>query len=239
MTRKQAIVIAVLGAVAAVGLVVLHLLMPLGGTWTVARLVHYGWDAAVALGAAGGVVFVMWKRPEPRRRDEKRDVARRKAAAVVALVVGAVSLVAFSEIRRDFATRDQLAGAASDDLAAIGKALDAWAADHDGAAPDDLAALAPRYLDPARLHYIYRDGPLADASPVPEGTPPSYALPVVEPPSDAKAKPPEPRERAYLRPGLAWAPLTVVLEKAGGTRVVGEDEVQQYEALREKAAKKE
>jgi len=236
MTRKQALTLVPIGAVLAVGVVVVHLLLPTASaSWTVNRILHHACEAVAGLAAAGGVVWIMWPRPKPRRRDVQRDEARRRVFALVGCVLTALALAVFAEVHRESASRARLQGAAVADLQAIGKALDAYAASHDGEAPEEMTALVPEYLDRGALYYPYRLGPAeapppaADEGKDPE--PPTYVLARTLPRRDDK--PPADPVRAYLRPGHAWAPLTVVLERGGACRVVGEDRVAGFERRRE------
>jgi len=189
------------------------------------------------LAAVGGVVWIMWPRPKPRRRDVQREQARRRVIALVGCVVVAVALAVFAEVRRDAASRARLKEAedgAVADLQAIGKALDAYAAEHDDEAPEEITALSPTYLDRHHLYYPYRHGPAKVPPPEADNDrdvePPTYILARTLPRRDGK--PPADPVRAYLRPGHAWAPLTVVLERGGACRVVGEDRVAGYERRR-------
>jgi hypothetical protein len=232
MTRRQALwILGIAVAVTAV-LVALHLAMPIGQTWAVNRILHHVWEAATGLAGAGSLVWLMWPRPKVGRRDEQRLKAHRRVIALVAIVLAVVLLIVFAEIRRDLATRTRLGGPAVADLQAIGKALDAYAADHGGAEPPSIADLAPKYLEASRLYYAHRHGPgvagpLADAG-GPDAEAPSYTLAKRPVPRDTKPRPAS-ALRAYLRPGNAWAPLTAVLDKGGTARVSYEDEVREFE----------
>jgi hypothetical protein len=235
MTRKQALTLVPLGAVLAVAVVVAHLLLPTASaSWTVNRILHHACEAVAALAAVGGIVWIMWPRPKPRRRDAQRDQARRRVFALVGCVVLAVGLAVFAEMHRDTASRSRLEGDACRDLRAVGDALDAYAADHDGETPKEITALAPEYLEREALYYAYRNGPAKAAPPAPgtgqDGPPPTYAVTRRTPRRDGK--PHADPVRAYLRPGHAWAPLTVVLERGGRCRIVGEDRVAGYERRR-------
>jgi len=228
MTRRQAYGLSAMAAVAAVAFVLLHLALPVNADWPTNRLLHHAWQGAVALGAAGGITYVMWPRPKPSRRDEWRSQARRRTIALPALVVAAVILVVFAEVRREAVTRSRLGGLAAENLRAIAGALDAYAADHDGARPESLQELVPAYLRADRLDYPYRRGPVA-SSPAPGAEePPAFALAKEPPPADTKQRRPT-RIVAYLRPGNAWAPMTVVLEQGGNVRITGEDLVKPFE----------
>ena len=232
MTRKQMGVLIVVAAVLVAGLVGLHLALPIAASWPVNRALHHAWQAAVGLGLVAGGVWIMWPRPAAPRRDEERQRARRRVIGLVAAVLAGAALAVFSEVHRELATRRMLGGLATEDLRAIAAAMAAYGADHDGAPPSTLADLAPKYLEAGRLTWAYRRGPvpMEPPAPAPDGPheEPSYAL-VKEPvaPDPAKRRPSP--HLAYLRPGSVWAPLTVVLEKDGAVRIVGEDEVQMFE----------
>jgi len=232
MTRPQATWLVAIGAAAAVALVVVHAaLLPADADWRVNRILHHVWQGVTAAAAAGGGAWLVWPRPKARiRRDEDRQRARRRTISLVALVVAAVLLVAFAEIRRETSTRGRLAGRAADDLQTIARALNAYAADHPGARPDALADLAPKYLDPARLYYAFRHGPAEAGPPAdPAAEPPSYALAKEPPATDAVKKRPQSPAAVYLRPGLAWAPMTAILARDGRVQIVGEDAVRSFE----------
>ena len=228
MTRKQAIVAIAIGGAAVLLMLILHHLLPVNADWHINRILHHAWQGAVALGVAGGILWVMWPRPKPSRRDEWRSQARRRTIALTALVVAAVILVVFAEVRRESVTRTFLGGLAAENLRAIAGALDAYAADHNGAKPASLQDLVPAYLQADRLDYPYRRGPVA-SSPAPGAEePPAFALAQEPPPTDTKERRPM-RIVAYLRPGNAWAPITVVLEQGGNVRITGEDIVKSFE----------
>jgi hypothetical protein len=150
-----------------------------------------------------------------------REEAHRRLIAIVVMILVAVAWVAMAEVWRDRATRRFLEPA-REDLAALAKALAAYAADHQGARPDSIGALAPAYLERSRLYYIYRDGP-SESGPPAEGEEPSYAL--VKPKIRKPGQSPQTESPfvAYLGPGNAWAALTVVSDKAGRTHVVDDD----------------
>ena len=115
MTKKQAIGFLILGVVVAAVLLVAHLLMPFPGSWTLNRILHHVWEWLAVLAAAGGIVWLMWPRPKPRRRDEHREQARRRFIALVATVLAAVILVrdpmVFASVNI-LGTRNMLKGAA-------------------------------------------------------------------------------------------------------------------------------
>jgi hypothetical protein len=266
MTGKQPIWFAVIAAAGAAACVVLHLVLPIDASWQVNRILHYAWMAVVALGTAGGLVWLMWPRPKARRRDFDRAAARRRVIGVGAVVLAAVALIIFGEGHRDFASRKYLEPIAVEDLQAIAKALGAYAAEHGGARPAAIEALAPAYLAPACLYFAYRRGPASakppqpaaesggeGAAPAPSGPgsekvsekvsgtlrlkvpdtfsasePPSYAL-VRQLPGSADTKRSPADIVAYLRPGNAWAPLTVIVEEDGRGQVVSEDAVRTFE----------
>jgi len=236
MTKTQAIWVAVIGAAAAAVLVVLHLLMPIDASWKVNRILHYAWDAVVVLAATGGVTWMMWPRAKHRRRDVERIMAQRKVIGVGVVVVLAAGLVVFSEMTREMATKRQLSGAATDDVRAIGVALGKYAAEHDGARPPAIEALVPDYLSRDALYFACRAGPVA-VKPPPvlnaAAEPPSFALAKRTPLPEEKPRA-EDRILAYLRPGSAWAPMTVILGKDGKVDIVSEDFVRPFEAQFEK-----
>ena len=253
MTGKQAIGFAVIGAAGAAVCVVLHLAMPIDAGWGVNRILHYAWMAMVALGTAGGIVWLMWPRPKARRRDFDRAAARRRVIGVGAVVVAAVALIMFGGLWREAVSEKYLKPAAIEDLQAIAKALGAYAAEHGGARPAAIEALVPKHLAPARLYFAYRRGPASveppqpaaesgvegAAAPAPSGVagatagqgasePPSYAL-VRQLPGSANTKRSPADIVAYLRPGNAWAPLTVIVEESGRGQVVSDDAVRTFE----------
>ena len=252
MTGKQAIGFAVIGAAGAAVCVVLHLAMPINASWQVNRILHYAWMAVVALGTAGGIVWLLWPRPKARRRDFDRAAARRRVIGVGAVVLAAVAFIIFGEMHREVASRKYLEPAAVEDLQAIAQALGAYAAEHGGARPAAIEALVPKHLAPARLYFAYRRGPASVEPPQPvaesggEGAaapassgpgpgagqgatePPSYAL-VRQLPGSANAKRSPADIVAYLRAGNAWAPLTVIVEESGRGQVVSDDAVRTFE----------
>jgi len=228
MTRKQAIVAIAIGGAAVLLMLILHHLLPVNADWHINRILHHAWQGAVALGVAGGILWVMWPRPKPPRRDEERRQARRRVIALAALMVAAVTLVVFAEVRRETVTRTFLGGLAAENLRAIAGALDAYAADHNGARPASLQDLVPAYLQADRLDYPYRRGPVASSPAADARDPAAFALAQEPPPTDTKERRPT-RIVAYLRPGNAWAPITVVLEQGGNVRITGEDVVKSFE----------
>ena len=233
MTQRQTVILIVIVAAVAVGVVVGHLLLPVAScSWTVNRILHYACEGVAVVGAAGGIAFAMWPRPKPRRRDVQREQARRRVLVLLVCVVVAVGLAVFAELRREAVSRNRLSGQACADLEAIGKAIDAYAADHDGEHPDAIQDLVPTYLDPSGRYYAYRVGPKETPPPEagPDAPPPAYAL--VERLPRRDGKPHADPVLAYLIPGHAWAPLTVVLEEGRGCRVVGDDRVAGYETQR-------
>jgi hypothetical protein len=252
MTGKQPIGFAVIAAAAAAVLVVLHLVLPINASWQVNRILHYAWMALVVLSMAGGIVWLMWPRPKARRRDFDRAAARRRVMGLGAAVLAAVAIIIFAELWREAVSNKYLEPAAVEDLQAIGKALAAYEADHGGAQPASIETLAPKYLEPPRLYYAYRDGPARMEPPKlpaaagseaggaagqpPEGPgptqglseAPSYAL-VKQIPGSNRTRKPQGAVVAYLRPGNAWSPLTIVLEDNGRCQTVGEDAVRPHE----------
>jgi len=239
MTRKQAIVFAAAVAVAAVALTVVHLMLPINAGWAANHYLHYGWQALVVLAGAGSLVWLMWPRHKARRRDEDRAAARRRVMGVAGVVLIVAFLIIFGELHRENGSRGILEKAIPD-LQAIAKALTAYSADHGGARPKSITELVPQYLDASSLYYEYRNGPVASEKKVEtkpdsaEAAPaPSYAL-VKETPGTAGIKKLPTAVLAYLRPGNAWAPLTVVVEENGECRVVSEDNVRLFERQFEK-----
>jgi hypothetical protein len=209
-------------------LVAAYAMLPIQASWKVNRVLHHGLQAAGGVAALAGVAWALWPRHQARRRDLAREEAHRRLIAIVVMILVAVAWVAMAEVWRDRATRRFLEPA-REDLAAVAKALAAYAADHSGARPDSIAALAPVYLERSRLYYIYRDGP-SESGPPAEGREPSYALvkPKIQKPG--QSRPTELPFVVYLRPGNAWAALTVVSDKAGRTHVVDDDRVPRPEA---------
>jgi len=223
MTKKR--LVWTMGVTAAVLtlLVVAYAMLPIQASWKVNRILHHGLQAAGGVAALAAVAWALWPRHQVRRRDVAREEAHRRLLAIVVLIVAAFAWVAMAEFWRDRVTRRFLEPA-REDLAALAKALAAYAADHQGARPDSIDTLAPVYLERSRLYYIYRDGP-SESGPPAEGGEPSYALvkPKIQKPG--QSRPPESPFVAYLEPGNAWAALTVVLDKAGRTHVVDDDRV--------------
>jgi hypothetical protein len=231
MTNKHVVWAIVIGAAAVAGLILLHLALPIDASWRTNRLLHLLWQVLAGLAGIGAVVWMMWRRPKAPRRDEDRLRARRKVVGVGIAIVVAVGLVVFGEMRREIAGRSQLlAGPATADLEAIGKARGDYAKDHAGAKPATIDELVPKYLQPCNLYYALRDGPTpltAPAERTESSPPPSYAL-ARQIIIDTKTHP-EPRFIAYLRPGNAWAPVTAALGKTGKVEVVGEELVKPFE----------
>lgn len=223
MTKKRLVWTMGAGAAVLAILVVAYARFPIQASWKVNRVLHHVLQAAGGAAALAGVVWALWPRHQARRRDLAREDAHRRLIAIAVLIVAAVAWVAMAEVWRDRVTRRFLEPA-REDLAAVAKALVAYAADHQGARPDSIDTLAPVYLERSRLYYIYRDGP-SESGPPAEGTEPSYALvkPKIQKPG--QSRPPESPFAAYLDPGNAWAALTVVSDKAGRTHVVDDDRV--------------
>lgn len=223
MTKKR--LVWTMGAAAAVLaiLVVAYARLPIQTSWKVNRVLHHGLQAAGGAAALAAVAWALWPRHPARRRDLAREEAHRRLLAVAVLIVAAVAWVAVAEVWRDRVTHRFLEPA-REDLAAVAKALAAYAADHSGARPDSIATLAPAYLEHSRLYYIYRDGPSVSGPPA-EGREPSYALvkPKIQKPGQSRQT--DLPFVVYLRPENAWAALTVVSDKAGRTYVVDDDRV--------------
>ena len=230
MTRKQLFVAAGLAVAAFAAIVVAYARLPIQASWKVNRVLHHGLQAAGGAAALAAVAWALWPRHPARRRDLAREEAHRRLIAIAALIVAAIAWVAMAEVWRDRATRRFLEPA-REDLAAVAKALAAYAADHPGARPDSIDTLAPVYLERSRLYYIYRDGPSESGPPAEGGTEPSYALvkPKIQKPG--QSRPPDLPFVVYLRPENAWAALTVVSDKAGRTHVVDDDRVPRPEAV--------
>jgi len=221
MTKKR--LVWTMGGAAAVLAILIgaYAMLPIQASWKVNRILHHGLQAAGGAAALAAVAWALWPRHQVRRRDVAREEAHRRLIAIVVMILVAVAWVAMAEVWRDRATRRFLEPA-REDLAALAKALAAYAADHQGARPDSIGALAPAYLERSRLYYIYRDGP-SESGPPAEGEEPSYAL--VKPKIRKPGQSPQTESPfvAYLGPGNAWAALTVVSDKAGRTHVVDDD----------------
>ena len=225
MTKKQAIWASVIGAVVAAALVLAHWNLPVDASWRTNRVLHYSWQGLVGLVAVASIVWLFWRRPKAARRDLDRQIARRRVIGMGVIVVAAVILVIFGEVRREVYTRNQLAGTAQKQLKKIDAALKAYEADHGNRAPMALDELVPKYIG-FSVMYVFRQGPVGVK---PENDePPSFALAKVMPGVNERRRGGN-RIVAYLRPGNAWAPLTVVLEKDGKVQIVGEDVVGPYE----------
>jgi hypothetical protein len=226
MTRKQAYWMSGIGVGAALVLLLVHLLvLPIDASWTVNRVLHHVWEVLAVLAGGGGVVWALWPRPKARKRNVERERVRRRAIAVIAVALAAVTLVVTAEMLRDLRARTWL-DEAGRDLNAIHETAAAWRQDHGGEWPESLDALD---LPAEVRHFPYRHGP--DAADPPADSQPSYTL--VRPP-----RPGEPEREtpilAYLKPGSTWAPLTMVVEKRGTLRVVGEDAVKPLERIGER-----
>lgn len=228
MTRKHVIGLGVVGAVVAAGLIVLHTFLPTDASWSVNRILHYAWLAAVVLAAGGAVVWLMWPRPKAARRDIGREQARRRVIALIVVPVVALGLVIFGEMRRDLATRAQLREAASPPLQHIFQAVAQYKADHGSAVPPTIEALAPRYLEAEALHYAFHGGPARAAAEIGASDPVSFGL-AREYPTTADRGPPPTPYVAYLRPGQAWASLTIAVDSAGVCQVIAEDTASDFE----------
>jgi len=233
MTKKQAVWASVIGVAVAAALVLVHGTLPIDAGWRTNRVLHYSWQGLVGLVAIGAVIWLLWRRPKAARRDLDRQIARRRVIGMGVVVVAAVILAIFGEVRRDFVTTHRfLEGLATQELPLISKALTDYERDHGGAMPARIEDLVPKYLEPSRLSYAYRAGPIPipppDASDEADAVKPSFALAKVVPSIDERRRGGN-RIVAYLRPGNAWAPLTVVLEKDGKVQIVGEDVVGPYE----------
>ena len=223
MTKKRLVwTMGVTVAVLAI-LIVAYARLPIQASWKVNRILHHVLQAAGGAAALAGVVWALWPRHQARRRDVARKEAHRRISAIAVLIVAAVAWIAVAEVWRDRVTRHFLEPA-REDLAAVAKALAAYAADHQGARPDSIVTLAPVYLERSRLYYIYRDGS-SESGPPAEGTEPSYALVKPKIHKPGQSRPTESPFVAYLEPGSAWAALTVVSDKAGRTHVVDDDRV--------------
>ena len=221
MTKKRLVwTMGVTAAVLAI-LIGAYAMLPIQASWKVNRILHHVLQAAGGAAALAAVAWALWPRHQARRRDVAREETHRRLIAIVVMILVAVAWIAVAEVWRDRVTRRFLEPA-REDLAALAKALAAYAADHQGARPDSIATLAPVYLERSRLYCIYRDGP-SESAPPEEGTEPSYALvkPKIQKPG--QSRPPESPFVAYLEPGNAWAALTVVSDKAGRTHVVDDD----------------
>jgi len=232
MTRKQAIWASVIGAAVAATLVLAHWNLPVDASWRTNRVLHYSWQGLMGLVAIGAVIWLLWRRPKAARRDLDRQIARRRVIGMGVVVMAAVILAIFGEVRRELVTRRALEGLATQELHSISEALTDYERDHGGALPARIEDLVPRYLEPSRLSYAYRAGPIPipppDASDEADAGQPSFALAKVMSSLDERRRG-ENRIVAYLRPGYAWAPLTVVLEKDGKILIVGEDVVGPFE----------
>ena len=104
-------------------------------------------------------------------------------------------------------------------------------------ASEDAGHFGPKY--PAAPAAGSRSGGEGAAAPAPSGVagatagqgatePPSYAL-VRQLPGSANTKRSPADIVAYLRPGNAWAPLTVIVEESGRGQVVSDDAVRTFE----------
>jgi len=232
MTKKQAVWASGIGVAVAAALVLAHGTLPIDAGWRTNRVLHYSWQGLVGLVAIGAVIWLLWRRPKAARRDLDRQIARRRVIGMGVVVVAAVILVIFGEVRRELVTRRVLEGLATQELHSISEALTDYERDHGGTPPARIEDLVPKYLEPSRLSYAYRAGPIPipppDASDEADAVKPSFALAKAVPGVDQSRRGGN-RIVAYLRPGNAWAPLTVVLEKDGKVQIVGEDIAGPYE----------
>jgi hypothetical protein len=230
MTGKHLVWLAIVGAVAAGGLVALELALPIDATWSVNRVLNYTWEGLLVLVAAGGVVWLLWPRPKAPRRDLDRQRGRRRVYALVVIFVVALLMGVFGEVRRDLYARHFLRDTATAPLQTIFQAVQRYADANNHARLESLEALVEKgYMDSASLLYAYRRGPVAvsagDSAEDTQG--PSFAL--AKDMVTAK-KPSEMQTRwlAYLRPGYAWAPLTIAIDRDGNVEILSEDIVSRY-----------
>jgi hypothetical protein len=230
MTRRQLIVLGIVGAVLAAALGMAHLALPLSASWSANRMLQYAWLAAVVLALAGGTTWLMWPRHSRSRRDIAREEARRKVFGLVGLFGVTILLVVYGEMHRDLATRAFLKDVAGPSLTVLGDALARHTAAHGGDWPTSLDVLVEEgLLKPETLQYAYRGGPVA-AEPKAGTTPDtgSFALARQFPGVHSRGTS-DTRYAVYLRPGNAWAGLTAVIDKDGTIEVVADDAVQPFE----------
>jgi hypothetical protein len=227
MTRKHLIILAVVAVVAAVALVVLHVeLLPMNASWRTNRVLHYAWQGLAVLAAAGGGLWTLWPRPTGARKDKARMEARRRVYGLVGIVVIAVLVVVYSEVRRESLSHLVLQADAEPALKTITAALDRYKAEHAGANPKSIKDLAPNYLAAGALQYPSSYGPRADATG--SAAEPSFGL-ATEMPGTRGNRSAADEYLIYLRPGYSWAPLTAVIDKQGQFRIVADDMVNAFE----------
>jgi hypothetical protein len=230
MTRKHLVALAVVGAVVAAGLIVLHTFLPLDTSWSTNRLLHYLWLGATGLVAVGAIVWLLWPRPKPPRRDIGREQARRRVFAMIGVLVVLVGVVVFGEVRRDWVSRAQLREAATPGLQQIARAVAKYTADHGGAVPFTLESLVPRYLKPEQLYYAFRQGPTAAPAPDAESAAAASFGLAKDYPHEAGRGDASPMPYvAYLRPGQAWASLSMAVDSTGGCEIIAEDAADRFE----------
>ena len=231
MTRGQRIGMIAVGVATAAILITAHCLMPINRSWQFNRVLHYIWLAVTGLACAGGVAFILWPRAKLQRRDQERQRARDRIISLIIVVVGTFAIVAFGEVRRDRVTRTYLDSAIAD-MGTIGKALEAYKADHAGAMPEKLSDLVPKYLPAGGLYFEFRNGPLAAPKPTtidPDGEEPSYLVAKrLLGTSASRGDVVENQVLVYQRPGQGWASLVAGLSISGGTGLVGEEDAARW-----------
>ena len=222
MTWKQIVWAAVIGAVAAAAILLVHLVvLPIDASWTVNRAVHHAWEVATGLAGAGGITWALWPRPKAPRRDLQRERIHRRAVAIVVMAMTAVALIVAGELLCDHQTKRYLQ-AAFPALDAIYTSAQQYRTAHNGEWPESLDSLS---LAPSVLYYAYRGGPVAKPTPEAADGPPSYAL---AGPLAGNGQKRESRVLAYLLPGQSWAPLTAVVDKGGRIQMTGEDRTRSF-----------
>ncbi len=223
MTKREVMWATAIAVAAVAALVAGHLQLPIAGSWSLNRALHYGWLALTGVAGAAGVAAFLWPRAKARRRDFERQRARQRVVCVIGVVVLAVGLIALGEVRRDHVSRAYLK-LAKRNLAAIHEALEAYAAAHDGAEPEKLADLVPEHLALEHLYYMQRFGPIG--SPPGKDEEPSYVLvPGLPAPADRREeRRQEGRFLVVQRPGQGWAPLVAALDRQGRLGVIGDDD---------------
>jgi len=226
MTKREVTWATAIAVAAVAALVAGHLQLPVAGSWSLNRILHYGWFALTGAAGAAGLAAFLWPRAKARRRDFERQRARQRVICVIGVVVLTFGLIALGEVRRDGVTRGCLKRA-EEDLAAIQSALEAYAAAHDGARPANLADLVPEYLAADRLYYRLRSGPVeVPPGPASKDEEPSYVLvPGLPAPADRREeKRQEGRFLVVQRPGQGWAPLVAALGRQGRLGLIGDDD---------------